>query len=361
MSIGNLYEFSQLCCTVGMLCLGLTLLFIGNEKTAQSQWLKRIKGVLAAVLLLTGSITGLQWLLQLSYTKPLVDLALNITLVYVVTFLMSLAFLPIASRSHPTGSRLWVSLVTFICCIVMLWVALLVSPTLSQIVLIGSTALYLIELARIAIVFFYNYRVLRDQRLEPGSDEALRFSYLRRIIISFGVLIVFAVLYVICVLLSQRFKAIYNLIMLLVWGYLFVNVINMIVEYNGLVNSQLYKSVESSGNDSEALEKLNASVDAWIERGGYRVAGITLTQVAQELATNRYYLSQYIYTRYGCNFKTWITDLRVKYAKHLLEGTSISIDMVASRTGFSNKSLLTAAFKQHEGCTPGVWRSKHSK
>ena len=361
MSSGNLYEISQLCSTVETLSLGLALLFIGNGKVLQSPILKRVKVMLAAVLLLVGTTIGLQWLLRLSVINPIVDQALNITLVFTVTYLMCLAFLPIASRSYLTGSRLMILSVTFICLIIMLWVALLLFPTLSQIVLFTATALYIIELSHVTIVFFHNYRMLCNQRPEPGSNEYTRLHYIKQAVSSFVLLNVFAILYVIFVLLTQQFKAFYNLVVMLVWGYLFVSIVNSIIGDKTLINNELYNIPEGDADVEVQHGELTSRIDEWIERGGYRVAGITLTHVAQEMSTNTYHLTEYITSRYGCNFKSWITGLRVNYARHLLETTSISIDMVASRSGFSNKSQLTAAFKQHEGCTPGVWRSKHAK
>ena len=110
--------------------------------------------------------------------------------------------------------------------------------------------------------------------------------------------------------------------------------------------------------ESDLHSELSSRVNKWVEKEGYRMSGVTMAEVAQELSTNRVYLSQYINSHYGCSFVTWITRLRLEYAKQLLDSTSISIDMVASRSGFSGKAQFINAFKAHEGCTPGVWRRK---
>lgn len=315
----------------------------------------------AAVLLLVGSVTMLKWALRLH--NSIVDTAIDITLVYTTSFLMSLAFMSISSPRYLTKLRLTASFIALLCFTALIWIVPLLHPTLSKIVLFVAIAFYLIELSRVVITFFYHYSTLRAQQRNTSDEEDLRFNRLNKVMNIFITLIVTAVLYVACVLLPQQFRAIFNLAAMLVWGYLFVSIINMIFNHNPLDNNNLVNTLPEEKEQEQKFlpNQLAHRVNQWVQDGGYRTQGITLTQVADELSTNRYYLSQYINTRYGCNFKTWIADLRINMAKQLLATTSITIDMVASRTGFSSKAQLTTAFKTREGCTPGVWRQKNLK
>ena len=86
-----------------------------------------------------------------------------------------------------------------------------------------------------------------------------------------------------------------------------------------------------------------------------------MIQMAQLLSTNRTYLSQYINTRYGCSFNTWLTQLRLTEAKRLLASSpTLPIDSIAKMTGFASKSHFINSFKASERITPGKWRENNT-
>ncbi len=357
----TLYEYSQLGCIVETLCFSLSLVLIGNEKARAALWLRSVKRILALVLFLVGIFTAVQWIAGMSVTNPLMDLALNSTLLYIVTLLLTIAFLPIATTSHITRNRLVITTVTFVVCIALVWIGVLLDGYLSQIAIIVSMAIYLIEAVRIMIVFFVNYKLLRDQHHEQGSDDEARYHCLNIIVRSIILLSLFAVLYLFIVLLSTRFKALHNFAMLVVWAYLFVSIVNLIIDYNPLVKMdiRLVKDADSSKMMIFHPE-LTHKVDQWIERRDYCRPGVTMVLVADELSTNRTYLSQYINSRYNCSFNTWLTGLRIDEAKRLLlHSPTLSIEKIATAVGFATKSHFMSSFKSREGLTPGQWRQQH--
>ena len=358
----SLFDFSQLCTMVVTSAFGLALLFVGNAKVAHLRHFKRFKLMLSIVMILVGCVTAFQWLTRLNVANPLVDKALNLTLVAISSFLMFLIFPLFVSQLRLSAPRLHVPIIAFVVYIAFLWMSQLFSPDLSSIILYISSGLFIIELMHVSIAFFYRFRVLRDSRPEPGSEEEKLLICLNMVVRCLIVVSISAVLFVLFVVITQPFRAIYNLVMLLVWGYLFVSTVNNMVELNTLsisnIDREIVKPEVSATTESALHSELSSRVNQWVEKEGYRMSGITMADVAQELSTNRVYLSQYINTHYGCSFVAWITQLRLDYAKQLLDSTSISIDLVASRSGFSSKAQLINAFKAHEGCTPGVWRQK---
>ena len=221
-------------------------------------------------------------------------------------------------------------------------------------------ALFIIELMHVNIAFFYRSRVVRDSHPDPGSEEETLLICLNMVVRCLFVASVSAVLFIIFVVVTHQLSAIYYLVMPLVLGYLFVLTVNGMVELKSLSINNIddIRPKSSKYKDSTLHNELASRVNQWVEKEGYRKPGVTMVEMAQELSTNRVYLSQYINSHFGCNFMTWLTRLRLAYAKQLLASTSISIDMVASRSGFSGKAQFINAFKVHEGCTPGVWRKK---
>lgn len=85
-----------------------------------------------------------------------------------------------------------------------------------------------------------------------------------------------------------------------------------------------------------------------------------MAQVAQQLGTNRTYLSRYINGCYNCNFNAWLTRLRIDEARRLLVASpTLSIEKVSMALGFSSKSQFINSFKAQEGIPPGQWREQH--
>jgi hypothetical protein len=230
----SLFDFSQLCTMVVTSAFGLALLFIGNAKVAHLRHFKRYKLMLSIVMMLVGCVTGFQWLTQLNETYPSVNEVLNVAFVATSSFLMFLIFPLFVSQLSLSTPRLHIPVIAFVVYIAFLWLSLLLSPTLSRIILYIFTGLFIIELAHVSIAFFYRYRVLRDSHLEPGCEEERLQICLNMVVRSLAVVSVSAVLFVLFVVMTQQFQAVYYLAMLLVWGYLFVTTINQIIEVNNL-------------------------------------------------------------------------------------------------------------------------------
>jgi AraC family transcriptional regulator len=53
----------------------------------------------------------------------------------------------------------------------------------------------------------------------------------------------------------------------------------------------------------------------------------------------------------------FLIERRIEHAEGLLRTTSLSVDEVAHRVGFSNQSHFTAHFKKVVGATPKLYRS----
>ena len=98
-------------------------------------------------------------------------------------------------------------------------------------------------------------------------------------------------------------------------------------------------------------------IKEWIENEGYTTPGLTLKQLAEQLCTNRTYLSEYINTVYHVSFRDWITDLRIDFAKRrMMEFPQQKILEISETSGFISLSHFTKTFSEKEGCSPARWR-----
>ena len=57
----------------------------------------------------------------------------------------------------------------------------------------------------------------------------------------------------------------------------------------------------------------------------------------------------------------WLTTLRVDRARELLEGSTLSIDLIADRTGLGTATTLRHHFRRKLGTSPGVYRQRFSR
>lgn len=106
---------------------------------------------------------------------------------------------------------------------------------------------------------------------------------------------------------------------------------------------------------SEIEEKLSD----WVAHDGFTSPGITIEDFADQLGSNRTYLSAYIKEVFGCSFRKWIADLRIEYAKRLLaDNPKLSVAEVCKSTGFLSKSYFVKIFTEREGVPPSKWRKQ---
>ena len=99
----------------------------------------------------------------------------------------------------------------------------------------------------------------------------------------------------------------------------------------------------------------------WIETRGYLKEDINIDTVADLLCTNKTYLSSYINKVYYSNFRSWIADLRIEYAKELLKADkNISVAEVAESIYYTPNGFSTL-FKKHTGTTVSEWRQSFNQ
>ena len=101
-------------------------------------------------------------------------------------------------------------------------------------------------------------------------------------------------------------------------------------------------------------------ITEWIDGEGYRQPGVTLSELSIHFGTNRTYLSAYINSVYQVSFRDWITDLRIEYAKRMMEEQpQLKNQEIAELSGFLSLSHFIRTFSEKEGCSPARWRKKN--
>ena len=86
---------------------------------------------------------------------------------------------------------------------------------------------------------------------------------------------------------------------------------------------------------------------------------ITLEDVAREINVSPQYLSKLFKEETGENFIDYLTSIRIRIAKNLLEGDELSVKEICYSIGYSDPNYFSRIFKKVVGATPTEYRERN--
>ncbi|MEG1776835.1 MAG: response regulator [Clostridia bacterium] len=92
------------------------------------------------------------------------------------------------------------------------------------------------------------------------------------------------------------------------------------------------------------------------ELGGSFTQEIVFQELCAHHHINPSYLSQLFRKELGMTFTSYVNQLRIHYAKELLESTTLLVAEVSDRVGYDNYLHFTKLFKRETGMTPKQYR-----
>lgn len=87
---------------------------------------------------------------------------------------------------------------------------------------------------------------------------------------------------------------------------------------------------------------------------------ISASEVAADMFISRRHLSRIMNEVYGMSFSKKIASMRVSYAKELLKSSTLSIQQIAEKSGFSSSQIFCKTFKKITGITPREYKKSCS-
>lgn len=122
----------------------------------------------------------------------------------------------------------------------------------------------------------------------------------------------------------------------------------------------LHQSVERYCVQSAKVEQVTAGrlrdeLTAYIETN-FNNKNLSLAMVADHLNTSVYVVTRLFKETTGKNFKEYVLDKRMEYAKELLKSTPTKIAEISSMAGFENAEYFSSVFKAKYGMTPTQYR-----
>lgn len=128
------------------------------------------------------------------------------------------------------------------------------------------------------------------------------------------------------------------------------------------INSNM-PQVESSTDFSESQSRYHfdeAFDRVFNEKQIYLNPLLNINDLAKELGTNRTYVSNYINQQLNTTFYDYVNSWRVKKAIVLLETTNLSLQEIATKSGFNSISSFRRYFVSRMGQTPSSYKKKFS-
>lgn len=88
-------------------------------------------------------------------------------------------------------------------------------------------------------------------------------------------------------------------------------------------------------------------------------APLSFQEICSKYCINASYLSQLFKKEIGVTFTSYITNLRLQYAKELLETTPLRISEITEKIGYGFDYNFTKLFKKETGLTPREYRERN--
>ena len=141
-----------------------------------------------------------------------------------------------------------------------------------------------------------------------------------------------------------------------VMGYHFPKIISKGAIYQDLVKIKYGQSVLPEGIARSILESLELAMQ---EKELFRIQGVKIQEVADQLNVPTHSLSQVINNAHGMTFNQYINQCRIDLVKASLsdrDQSHLSIIDLAYEAGFGNKTSFNTAFKKMVGMSPSAFR-----
>lgn len=114
-------------------------------------------------------------------------------------------------------------------------------------------------------------------------------------------------------------------------------------------------SAEKTERESRCIDKILQYIRQHYD------TNITIDLLCEKFSCSRSYVSHSFKSVAGKSFKQYLTDLRIRHAKRLLEITSQSVTEIAFSVGFNDSNYFSTAFVNIVGISPLAYRKQKRK
>lgn len=246
--------------------------------------------------------------------------------------------------------------------IILLIIIFIIIPTnLVYNTIIGISCVYLICAMAIMGIKAHRYQIKLKEAF--SYIEIRNIKWLRKVIISFTVLS-FIWIYS-CLERGELADVLFSFGLCCCWAIVcyFIKDQRPMIEENRKREILDAKSEDATmpGEDKNSIEESykfgKELCRLFEEKNIFLESKLTLNQVALQLNTNRTYLSDYLNRVMNTNFYDYVNEYRIEYAAALLQTDStLTLEVIAEKSGFNSLSTFRRTFLKRYGCTPHYYR-----
>ena len=91
---------------------------------------------------------------------------------------------------------------------------------------------------------------------------------------------------------------------------------------------------------------------------GFQEPSLTISAISDKLGFSDSYLRRIFRAEYGMSPMEYLTAVRIRYAKNLLESDFLSIEQIGTLCGFQSVGYFIQSFRKQTGETPGAYRKR---
>jgi len=150
-----------------------------------------------------------------------------------------------------------------------------------------------------------------------------------------------------------------NLILLLISAEFIVFLLLIIIHY---LRAKLRKANEPITITYKPVETENQNLQftGFLDylNSHFHENDLTLEQVSSHTGINERRIATTIQENFGCNFKSYINQLRINESKRLLKETDFNMGEIAFKVGFNNQSHFNRVFKSLVRISPSEFKAQ---
>jgi AraC-like DNA-binding protein len=368
--IEDAYIFSLFALSVALFAMGAQYLFLKVSDNPNLAAYRKASKAMAYTYLFFGVINILEsWE---RYASAASDNALLFRIVTLIVasaqaFSFTFAMVSLVNTKYMTQKRSWREVWSVLAFLVaglasyFLW-----DKKVTSVFAYFYTAFYFSQLIRYTLIFRKLYRHC-SQEMENyfSENEEVR---LRWIYFSFhSALAIGLVALIFTIFPYAIFGLITSIACLIFYVYFAVRFVNYAFVFH-ILEEVILEEQETANDDilPDPVEKkyvtaLKKQINKWVADKRFCQSGITIKNLADYLGTNTKYLSLYINSQENKTFRNWIGALRIEEAQRLMqENPYQTLDNIAEKVGYANRSALLCQFAKQTNMTPSEWKQSIS-
>lgn len=128
-----------------------------------------------------------------------------------------------------------------------------------------------------------------------------------------------------------------------------------IFHYYSAIYEAICIQLEEFVAPNQDIEKLNQDIIDYLDQN-FRNADISLAQIGALFGVSNKYISLMCKNCLGVTYLQYIQEKRIEYARGLLQTTDMSLEQIASMSGYSNMLTFRRNFKSIMGMNPSDYR-----